>query len=223
MDATVIEMPVPQASQTQSTKKGFTLTEIAIVLGIIGLILGAVWSAASGVYASANATKIGQQMGIYVSALRAYCANTSCASISATNMPTLSATLPTIAPVITTASTDASATLLIDFTAIPLTNSGTAFCNGLANSIGTFGGAVALNSAAAVALAEGVKPTCDNGTGKAYTCDSGSGYTATVLGAANCTGTTTVSPPAGAGCTVKSTGICSSTSTTLGLAIATAF
>ena len=31
-------------------KKGFTLTEIAIVLGIIGMILGAIWTAASSVY-----------------------------------------------------------------------------------------------------------------------------------------------------------------------------
>jgi prepilin-type N-terminal cleavage/methylation domain-containing protein len=31
-------------------KRGFTLTEIAIVLGIIGLILGAIWSAAASVY-----------------------------------------------------------------------------------------------------------------------------------------------------------------------------
>jgi prepilin-type N-terminal cleavage/methylation domain-containing protein len=33
-------------------KRGFTLTEIAIVLGIIGLILGAIWGAASSVYAN---------------------------------------------------------------------------------------------------------------------------------------------------------------------------
>ncbi|MDD3028730.1 MAG: type 4 pilus major pilin [Alphaproteobacteria bacterium] len=31
-------------------QKGFTLTEISIVLGIMGLILGAIWTAASGVY-----------------------------------------------------------------------------------------------------------------------------------------------------------------------------
>ena len=35
---------------SQKSKKGFTLTEIAIVLGIIGLILGSVWAAASSVY-----------------------------------------------------------------------------------------------------------------------------------------------------------------------------
>ncbi|MFY9288933.1 MAG: type 4 pilus major pilin [Alphaproteobacteria bacterium] len=34
----------------KKSKRGFTLTEIAIVLGIIGLILGAIWVAASAVY-----------------------------------------------------------------------------------------------------------------------------------------------------------------------------
>ncbi|MDR3449936.1 MAG: type 4 pilus major pilin [Alphaproteobacteria bacterium] len=40
-----------------SRKQGFTLTEIAIVLGIIGLILGAIWVAASAVY---NNQKVGK-------------------------------------------------------------------------------------------------------------------------------------------------------------------
>lgn len=39
-------------SRQVQNKKGFTLTEIAIVLGIIGLILGAIWVAAAGVYAN---------------------------------------------------------------------------------------------------------------------------------------------------------------------------
>lgn len=38
-------------------RRGFTLTEIAIVLGIIGVILGAIWSAAAMVYAN-NRTKL---------------------------------------------------------------------------------------------------------------------------------------------------------------------
>ena len=45
------------ALQSNKTKKGFTLTEIAIVLGIIGLILGAVWVAASGVYSNQKVSK----------------------------------------------------------------------------------------------------------------------------------------------------------------------
>ena len=40
----------PMQSRLQKRKKGFTLTEIAIVLGIIGLILGAIWVAAASVY-----------------------------------------------------------------------------------------------------------------------------------------------------------------------------
>ncbi|MGB9154019.1 MAG: type II secretion system protein [Alphaproteobacteria bacterium] len=40
----------PVQSRITKRKKGFTLTEIAIVLGIIGLILGAIWVAAAGVY-----------------------------------------------------------------------------------------------------------------------------------------------------------------------------
>ena len=35
-----------------SKKKGFTLTEIAIVLGIVGLILGSIWTAAASVYSN---------------------------------------------------------------------------------------------------------------------------------------------------------------------------
>ena len=36
----------------KNVKRGFTLTEVAVVLGIMGLILGAVWSAASAVYSN---------------------------------------------------------------------------------------------------------------------------------------------------------------------------
>jgi prepilin-type N-terminal cleavage/methylation domain-containing protein len=35
---------------SRTKKRGFTLTEIAIVLGIVGLILGAIWVAAAAVY-----------------------------------------------------------------------------------------------------------------------------------------------------------------------------
>ncbi len=37
--------------------RGFTLTEIAIVLGILGIILGAIWTAAATVYANYHVSK----------------------------------------------------------------------------------------------------------------------------------------------------------------------
>jgi len=42
----------PPPALSVQKKRGFTLTEIAIVLGIIGLILGAIWTAAAAVYAN---------------------------------------------------------------------------------------------------------------------------------------------------------------------------
>ncbi len=43
-------MTAVTSHNSQKTKRGFTLTEIAIVLGIIGLILGAIWVASAAVY-----------------------------------------------------------------------------------------------------------------------------------------------------------------------------
>jgi len=75
-------------------KKGFTLTEIAIVLGIIGIILGAVWAAASSAYIGANATKFQEQMNSYLVAARTYCGSTTCSAT--TLLPTLTANVPTL-------------------------------------------------------------------------------------------------------------------------------
>ena len=47
-------------------RRGFTLTEIAIVLGIVGLILGAIWAAASAVYENLKFSQA--QQGITLSA-----------------------------------------------------------------------------------------------------------------------------------------------------------
>jgi prepilin-type N-terminal cleavage/methylation domain-containing protein len=46
-----------QSANRDSKKRGFTLTEIAIVLGIIGLILGAIWVAAAAVYNNLRVSK----------------------------------------------------------------------------------------------------------------------------------------------------------------------
>jgi prepilin-type N-terminal cleavage/methylation domain-containing protein len=56
----------------QKTKKrGFTLTEIAIVLGIIGLILGAIWVAAAAVYTNLRTSKTTTQLLTITQNLRA--------------------------------------------------------------------------------------------------------------------------------------------------------
>lgn len=51
-------------------RRGFTLTEIAIVLGIAGLVLGAIWTAAANVYMNKRTALITQQTIEFVSNYR---------------------------------------------------------------------------------------------------------------------------------------------------------
>jgi prepilin-type N-terminal cleavage/methylation domain-containing protein len=52
------------------SRRGFTLTEIAIVLGIIGLILGAIWAAASAVYSNMRNSQAEQGVTATAQAVR---------------------------------------------------------------------------------------------------------------------------------------------------------
>ena len=54
----------------RARKRGFTLTEIAIVLGVIGTILGAIWSAASHVSNNQEANKANTQILGIVQSIR---------------------------------------------------------------------------------------------------------------------------------------------------------
>jgi prepilin-type N-terminal cleavage/methylation domain-containing protein len=148
-------------SCTAQHKKGFTLTEIAIVLGIIGIILAAVWSAASGVYLSTNATKFQEQMGQYLVAVRNYCASNSCAKAS--TIPTVSIAIPTLATATASAATvDATgAAFNITFTYLPNTQK---TCIAMATGINAITGAAAA-STAALADSALTTPVASSGAG----------------------------------------------------------
>jgi len=72
-----------QPPRRDHSRKGFTLTEIAIVLGIIGLILGAIWVAASAVYNNLRVSKTTTQLLQVTQAVRAMYATTSTVDPSA--------------------------------------------------------------------------------------------------------------------------------------------
>jgi prepilin-type N-terminal cleavage/methylation domain-containing protein len=67
----------PSNSALRKRKRGFTLTEIAIVLGIIGLILGAIWVAAAAVYNNLRISKATTQLLVITQNMRSMYATSS--------------------------------------------------------------------------------------------------------------------------------------------------
>jgi prepilin-type N-terminal cleavage/methylation domain-containing protein len=59
-----------RAKPSLQHRRGFTLTEIAIVLGVMGIILGAIWGAASTVYANKKTTSALQEVLAIVANVR---------------------------------------------------------------------------------------------------------------------------------------------------------
>lgn len=68
-------------------KRGFTLTEAAIVLGIVGLILGAIWVAAAAVYSNMRVSTANTQLMKIVQNVRTLYASSS--TMDAATMPVL--------------------------------------------------------------------------------------------------------------------------------------
>jgi len=56
-------------------RRGFTLTEIAIVLGVVGLVLGGIWAAAATVYNNQKAAKAAGQVLTILNAYKALYGN----------------------------------------------------------------------------------------------------------------------------------------------------
>jgi prepilin-type N-terminal cleavage/methylation domain-containing protein len=56
--------------KVSSSRRGFTLTEIAVVLGIVGLILGAIWTAAAHVYQQKKVNQEVEEIQDIVQAVR---------------------------------------------------------------------------------------------------------------------------------------------------------
>ncbi len=143
-------------SSAQTRRHGFTLTEIAIVLGIIGLILGAVWKAASSVYQSANVTTLQQQMGVYLASMRTGCGS-SCSAA-----PTVTAAPPQLAGTTYAGATNNAANtgFSVGWTAIPNTTAGTNFCLNMSTAIINIGGSIGGTVAEATNGAPNGVPTC---------------------------------------------------------------
>jgi len=63
--------PIGRNGPHDREKQGFTLTEVAIVLGIVGLILGAIWVAAAAVYTNLRTSKVSTELLTAVQNVRA--------------------------------------------------------------------------------------------------------------------------------------------------------
>ncbi len=61
--------------------RGFTLTEAAIVLGIVGLILGAIWVAAAAVYENMRTNRANEQILKVAQAVRSLYASSPTMSV----------------------------------------------------------------------------------------------------------------------------------------------
>jgi type II secretory pathway pseudopilin PulG len=72
-------------------KRGFTLTEAAIVLGIVGLILGAIWVAASAVYSNMRVSTANTQLMQIVQNIRSLYASSTQMSTATTTAELASA------------------------------------------------------------------------------------------------------------------------------------
>lgn len=75
----------PPVNDNRSTK-GFTLTELAIVLGVAGIILGAIWVAGAAVYRNQRVAKAQQQITILAANVKSHYSTRNSFPSSGTNL-----------------------------------------------------------------------------------------------------------------------------------------